>query len=142
MTLWAGVLGDGAIGGQEPRGVAWGFAPLHAMFPLARQPLRMLSPVMEIAPLAVFHSLQNLTHSRAVALHLIRNDVPRHMLQLFEPFAEQLLRRFCVVAALHQGVEDVIVLVHSSPSVITLTVDGQTQLVKMPCVPSPRQPAP
>jgi len=54
MTLWAGVLGDGAIGCQKPLGVAWGFALLHAMFPLARGPRRTLTSVMEIAPLAVF----------------------------------------------------------------------------------------
>ena len=35
-----------------------------------------------------------------------------------------------------------IVLVDSSPSVMTLAIDGQTHLVKMPSVPHLSQPAP
>jgi len=115
MTPWAEVLGDGAIGRQKPLGVAWGFKPLHATFPLTRRPMRLLTPVVEIATLAVCHSGEHLTLGRAVALQPIRDDHPRHALQTFEQLAEKLLRRLHVASVLHQDVKHVIGLVDRSP---------------------------
>jgi hypothetical protein len=40
------------------------------------------------------------------------------------------------------NIQDVVVLIHRPPQVITLAVNGQKPLVKMPCVSGPRLPAP
>jgi hypothetical protein len=114
-----------------------GFEPVHATFPLARRPRRILTPVIEIATLVVFHPSQHLTFSRAVALQLIRDDHPRDVLQPLEKIAKKHLRRLLVAAALHQDVEHVIVLVDRSPQVITLAMDGQNHPVEMPMVSEP-----
>ena len=142
MPSRAEVLGNGTIGGEKALSVPWGLEPLHALFPLARRSMRILTPVVEIATLAVFHPGQNLTLRRAVALELIRDDHLWHVLQPLEQLAEKLLRRLLVASALHQDVEDVIVLVNRSPQVMALAIDGQKYLVEMPFVPSPRPPAP
>ena len=49
--------------------------------------------------------------------------------------AEKLLRGLLVAAALHQDVEDVIVLVDSTPERMTLALDGQKHCGHMPLVP-------
>jgi hypothetical protein len=78
---------------------------------------------------------QDFPFGRAVALELIRNDDPRHVLQALEQLAEKLLRRLLVAAALHQDIEHVIVLVDSAPQVMALAIDGQKDLVEVPLVP-------
>jgi hypothetical protein len=45
-----------------------GFEPLYATLPLARRPMRVLTPVVEIAMLAMFHPWQDLTLRGLVAL--------------------------------------------------------------------------
>src|SRR5688572_17400998 len=95
----------------------------------------VLTPVVEVTTLTVFDPRQDLPFRRAVALQLIRDDHPWHILEPFEQLAEKLLRRLLVAAALHQDVEDIVVLVDSAPQVMTLPVDRQKHLVQVPLVP-------
>jgi hypothetical protein len=80
-------------------------------------------------PLTVFHPGQNLPFRRAVALQLIRNDDSRYVLQPLEQLTEKLLRRLFVAAALHEDIEDVVVLVHRTPEVMALAIDGQKDFI-------------
>jgi hypothetical protein len=100
----------------------------------------VLTPVIEIATLAVFYPGQYLTLGRAVALQLVRNDNPWHVLQSLEQLAEKLLRRMLIAAALHENVEHVILLIDGPPQVILLTMDRQADLVQMPFVARLRTP--
>src|SRR5262249_23949844 len=70
--------------------------------------------------LAMLHPWQDLALRRTVALQLGRNDDPRHVLQALQQLAEKLLRRLFVTSALHQNIEDVVVLVDSAPEVMAL----------------------
>src|SRR5262249_14844034 len=97
--------------------------------------MRILTPVIEIAALAMLHPGQDVLFGRAVALQLIRNDDARDIPQALEQLAKKLLRGLLVAAALHQNVEDMIVLVDSAPQVMALPVDGQKHLVEMPLIP-------
>src|SRR5215510_12647824 len=78
------VLGNGAVGRQKTLGMPRGFKPLHAIFPLARWPMRVLTAVIEIPTLTVFHPRQDLPFGRAVALQLIGDDDPWHVLEPLE----------------------------------------------------------
>jgi len=82
--------------------------------------MRVLTPVIEVATLAMLHPRQDLALGRAIALELIRDDHPWDVLQALEQLAEKLLRRVLVAAALHQNIEDVILLVDSAPQVMAL----------------------
>ena len=55
MPPWTEMLGDGAIGGEEPLSVARGLEPLHAALPLAGRLVGVLRPVIEVAVLAMFY---------------------------------------------------------------------------------------
>src|SRR5262249_2540838 len=130
----AKVLGDGSIRRQKALGMSCGLEPLHAIFALACRAMRVLTPVVEVTTLPVFDPRQDLALGRAVALELIRNDDPRHVLEALEQLAEKLLRRLLIAPALHRDIEHMIVLIDGAPQVIALPVDRQKDLVKMPFV--------
>src|SRR5262245_7373947 len=134
MPSGSEVLGNGTIRGQNGRGMTRRFKPLHAIFALACGAMRVLTAVIEIATLAVFDPRQDLALRRAVALELIRDDHPWHVLQPLKQLAKELLRRVLVAAALHQNVEDVVVLVDSAPQVMALPVDRQKHFIQVPLV--------
>jgi hypothetical protein len=98
----------------------------------------VLTPVIEVATLPVFHPGQDLALRCPVALQLIRDDRPWHVLQALEQCAKELLGGVLVAAALHQNIEDVVVLVNRAPEVMALTINRQKDLVEMPFVPGPR----
>src|SRR5215470_14176561 len=105
------------------------------MLTLARRPMRVLTPVVEVATLAMLYPWQYLTLRCTVALQLVRNDHPWHVLEPLEQLTKELLRRLLVAATLHQDVEHVIVLIHGAPQVMTLPVHRQKDLVQVPLVP-------
>src|SRR5215468_2247376 len=128
------VLGNGAVGRQKTLGMSRRLKPLHAIFSLPCRPMRILTPVIEVAALAVFHPGQGLALRGAVALQLVRNDDARHVQQALQQFAEKLLRRLLVASALHEDIEDVVVLVDRAPEVMTLTINREKYLIQVPLV--------
>ena len=110
------------------------FVPLDAPLPLARRPMRVLTPVVEIATLAMFHPWQYLTLRRTVALQLVRNDHTWHIHQTLEQLTKELLRGLLIAPTLHKDIEHVIVLVHGSPQVGTFAMDREEDFIQMPLV--------
>ena len=92
MPSGSEVLGNGSIRGQKALGMPRRLKPLHAPFPLACGPMRVLTPVVQITTLAMLYLGQDLPLGRAVALQLIGDDDPRDVLQPLEQLAEKLLR--------------------------------------------------
>src|SRR5262252_1511561 len=90
------------------------------------------SPIIEIATLPVFHAGQDFALRGAVALQLVRNDDARHVQQALQQLAEKLLRRLLVASALHEDIEDVVVLVDRAPEVMTLTMNREKYLSQVP----------
>src|SRR6516165_2550565 len=123
MPSWPEVLGNGAVGREETLRMPGGFEPLHVVLALPRRTMGVLTPVIEIATLAMLHPGQYLTLGRAITLELIRDDDPWHILQALEQLAEKLLRRMLIAAALHENVEHLIVLIYSPPQVMPFTID-------------------
>jgi hypothetical protein len=101
----------------------------------------ILTPVVQIAALSVFYPWQYLTPRCAVALELIRDEHPGDILTAFEQLTEELLRRLFVPPALHEDVEDIVVLIHRSPEGMTLPVNGQKDFIQVPFIPRLRAPA-
>src|SRR6266700_3616902 len=128
MPSGSEVLGNGPIGRQKTLGMSRRFESLHAILALARRPMGMLTAVIQIATLAVFHPGQCLTLGGTVALPLVRHDHTRHVLQAREQRAKKLLGGVLIATALHQNVEDIIILVDSAPQVMALPIDRQKQL--------------
>jgi hypothetical protein len=97
--------------------------------------MRVLTAVVEIPTLAVFHPRQDRALRRSVTLQLIRDDHPWHVLQPLEQLPEKLFRGLLVAAALHQDIQHVVVSVNRAPQVMALAIDGQKDLVEVPLVP-------
>ena len=123
MPSWSEVLGNGSIRGQKARGMPRGRKRLHATLPLARRPMRVLTPVIERATLAMLHLWQYRTLRRTVALQLIRNDDPRHVLQSLQQLAEAWLRRVRVAQALHQDIAHIPCVIHRAPQRVACAMD-------------------
>ncbi len=70
-------MGNGTIRGQKALRMTRRLKPLHAIFALPRGSMRVLTPVIEVATLPVFHSRQDFALGCPVALQLIRNDHAR-----------------------------------------------------------------
>ena len=56
----------------------------------------------------------------------------RGIRQAFEQFAEKLLRRLFVASALHQNIQDILVLIHRPPEVMAFAMDRKKNLIQMP----------
>ena len=119
------VVGNGTIRGQKALSMTRRLQPLHTILTLTRGTMGMLTPVVQRATLAVFDPGQDLPFGRAVALQLIRDDHPWHVLQPLEQLAKELLRRVLIAPALDQNVEDVVVLVDSAPQVMAFAMNRQ-----------------
>src|SRR5215510_4942388 len=91
--------------------------------------MRVLAPVIEVTTLPVFYPRQYLALGCAITFQLIRNDDPRYVLQPLEQLTKKLLCRLFVAAALHEDIEDVVVLVHRTPEVMALAIDGQKDFI-------------
>jgi hypothetical protein len=83
-----------------------GLEPLHASFTLARRPMRVLTPVVEITTLAMLHPGQYLTLGRAIAFELIGNEHAGHIAQALEQLFEELLGGLLVAPTLHQDIAE------------------------------------
>ena len=78
------VLGNGSICREKALGVPRRFESLHAMLPLPRGPMGVLTPMIEVATLPVFHPWQDLAFRGTVAFELIRDKDAGHIPQAFE----------------------------------------------------------
>jgi len=140
MPAWPDVVGHGAVGREETLRMPGGCAPLPVVRALPRQTMGVLTPVMQKATLAVCDPGQDLPLGRAITLYFLRDDDPWHVLQGLEQRAENLLRRVRSAAALHEHVEHVLVLIDDPTQGMPFTMDGEEDLVQMPCVARLRTP--
>jgi hypothetical protein len=69
----------GPIRRQKALGLNGGFEPLHATLALTRRSMGVLTPVVELAALAMFHFGENLALGGTVAFELIRDDDAGHI---------------------------------------------------------------
>ncbi len=111
MPAWSKVLGDGAVRGEKPLGMARRLQPLHPSLPLARGLMRVLRMVVEVAVLAMLHSRQALSFGGPIAFEFISDDHPWNVLTALEELAEELLGGLLVPSSLHQDVEHHTVLI-------------------------------
>jgi hypothetical protein len=120
MPAWSEVLGNRPIGGEEALRVPGGLEPLHPSLPLTRGLVRVLRPIVEVQVLAVLHPREDLLFRCAIALQLIRDDHPWHVLAPLEELVEELIGRLLIAPPLHQDVEHHAVLIDRPPQIMAL----------------------
>ena len=84
--------------------------------------------------LPVLNTRHDFSFRRAVALQLVGDDHPRHVLQTLQQLAEEALGGFLIPATLHQDIQDVAILVNGSPQVMILATDLDEYFIEVPLV--------
>jgi hypothetical protein len=128
------VLGDGTIRGEKALGMPRRFEALHTSLALSRRLVGVLSAIIQVAVLPVFHPWQDLALGRRIALQLIRHEHPRDILAPFEQLAEERLGSFFVASALDEDVQPSAVLLHRPPQIVALLVERDEYLIQVPLV--------
>ena len=124
----------GAVRSQKPLGMPRGWAPLPAIL-APRRPRRVHTGYAERATLALFHPRAVSHASPAPELLSLSVMLTRNILHPFEHLAAKLLRGLLVAAALHQDVEDGIVLVDGAQREGRVPLMVKTTAGHMPRVP-------
>ena len=88
--------------------------------------------------LPMLHPWQDFPFGGSVTGELVGDDHPRDVLPAFEQLAEELLGRLLVTATLHEDIEDSPMLIHCSPGIVDLAMDGKEDLIQIPLVPGVR----
>ena len=70
----------------------------------------------------MFDTGKYLSFRCAITLQLVSDNDTWYVLQAFQQLAEELLRGFFVPAALDQDVQDVAILVYSTPEIVILAI--------------------
>ncbi len=140
MPTRSKVLGNGTIRGEETLRVPGGLKPLHAPLALAGRLMGILRTVIEITVLAMFHPREDFPLRRPVAFELVGEDHAGHVGEPLEEFTEELLGSPLVAPTLHEDIEDIAVLIHGSPEIMTFAMNCQNHLIQVPFVTRPRAP--
>ena len=120
--------------GEEALRVACRLEAPHGPLTLARRFVGVLSPIVQIAMLPMFHAGQDLPFGGYIAFQFIGDHHTGYIHQAFQQLAEELFRCDFIPPALHQDVQHGAVLVYSPPQVVALCMNGQEDLIEMPRV--------
>ncbi len=85
---------------------------------------------------------KHLSVSGRIASKFVGHELPRRPPLLFQHLAKEAFSGFLVAAACDQDVENIAVLVHCSPEIMTLTADRDEHFVHVPDVAEPTLPSP
>ena len=130
-------LGEGTLGGEETRGVAWRLNPLPVSRSLTWRWRRMLRPV-GTKPMVPWCSVwKTLVRRCSVARPCIGHDHAWHVGHTRESLTEDLLCGPHVPSAWHHEIEDGSVAIHGAPESVTLALDHQKHFIHMPRVAGP-----
>ncbi len=88
--------------------------------------------------LPMFHPWKDFPFGGSVTGELVGDDRPRDVLPAFEQLAEELPDRLLVTAMLHQDIEGSPMLIHCSPGIGDLAMDGEEDVIQIPLVPGAR----
>jgi hypothetical protein len=108
--------------------------PSHTPLPLARRLVGVFRTVVQTPVLAMVDAGQYLSLRRHIAFELIGDDDRWHIRPPLQQLPEELLRSVPVPPPLHQDIEDGAVLIHGTPSIIAVAVDGAKDLIQVPRV--------
>ena len=93
------------MGGEEPLGLAGGLEPTHWPLPLTGRLMGACGTVIHALVLAVFDAGNDLLAGGFIALELIGDDDPWHVVQSFERLAEKALGSTLVTPRLNPNVQ-------------------------------------
>ena len=120
------------MGREEALRMACRLEAPHDPLPLARRLVGVFRPVIEVPVLPMLHARQYFPLGRAIAFELVRDDHPRNIPAALEQLTEEFLGGVLVPPTLDQDIQHMTVLIHRPPQVVTLLIDGEEDLIKVP----------
>jgi hypothetical protein len=117
------------MGKQKPLRLIARFEPLHVALALPRRTMRVLGPIVEIAPLTMLDVRKKLSSGHTVAPQFVGHDHSRLVLKPDEQPSEETLRGVAIATALNQDLEHDTVLVHRAPEVMKDAVDPDEHFI-------------
>jgi hypothetical protein len=125
----AEVRRDGTICGEKALGLSWRLEPRHPPLALARRLVGIFRAIIPIAMRPMFHTGQPLACRRLIAPQPIGHDQPWHVREPLEQLADECLGSLCIPPMLHEHVEEMSVLIHRPPQIMTLLVEGEKDFI-------------
>ena len=120
------------MGREEALRMACRLEAPHDPLPLARRLVGVFRPVIEVPVLPMLHARQYFPLGRAIAFELVGDDHPRNIPAALEQLTEEFLGGVLVPPTLDQHIQHITVLIHLPPQVVTLLIDGEEDLIKVP----------
>ena len=133
MPSGADVWSDGAVCRQEPLGGPCRRQSWPPPCPLAGRLVGVFRTVRQLAMRAVLHARQEVPLRRPIAFQRLREDDAWHRRQALEQLPEELVRSLRLPPALPENIESMAVLIHRAPPIMPRAVDGENDLIEMPC---------
>jgi hypothetical protein len=127
-------VANDTVDGEEPLGLRHGFEAPHVCLTTARGLMRDFGPVVGIARHVMDDGRHDDTMRGAVAAEAIGDDATWHPAMPFQELAKESRSSVAIPAGLEHDVDDVTVLIHRTPQILTPAVDRHEQLVQMPRV--------
>jgi hypothetical protein len=122
------------MGEQKPLRLITRFEPLHVALAFPRRTMRVLSPIVEVAALAMFDVRKKLSSSHAVAPQFVGHDHFGLVLKPDKQPSEGTSRRFAIATALNQDIEHDTVLVHRAPELMKDAVNPNEHFIEIPFI--------
>ena len=96
--------------------------------------VRDFGPVVVILASSMGNGWKDLSVGRRIASKLVGNELPGWPPLVFQHLAKEALSGSAVSVACDQNIQDVAVLVHRSPKIMTFAADRDEQLIHVPDV--------
>ena len=108
-------VGDRIVNGDKSLEMSGGFEPLHDLLAPPRRQMRILRSIVQPLVLPVLEAHAHSRPSRAVGTELVGDHHPWRAGLFADEFAQELLRRASIPAALNQSVENEAICVNGAP---------------------------
>ena len=137
MTSDSEQVVNGAVDAEKSLDLGRCFESTHLAFLLSGVLVGNFSSVVLVPAGSMGNGWKDFSVSRRIASKLVGNELPGWLPLVFQNLAKEAFDGSPVSVACHQDIEDVVVLVHRPPQIMTLTADGDEHFVHVPDVAEP-----
>ncbi len=125
------ILGE-SVEREKPLSLSRRGKPTHVTFPLASRFVRHFRSVICVDVMDMLHSRHDRTVSGGIAFQFVRDQPAGFPALAFEQPAEKAFRRLLIPSTLDEKINDITVLVHGTPEIVTFPLNGDKDFVVVP----------
>ena len=125
------ILND-AVNIQESLCLVGRFKASHLPFPLSRRLMRYRGPIVRVLACVIEHQWHYGSMCHTVATELVGNESKRLLSLTLHELPQESPRRTSVPTGLYENIDDIAILIHRAPEILTLTVNRDKDFVQEP----------